>query len=123
MKKIYGYDFDGVISIGVTPRNQDDVIITGRCIDEQEYVLNFLKERNINCKVYFNPLTLKERGNHSIQARLYSGNHKANTISELKNQNIIIDRFFDDDEVQIAIIKENHPELEIVHIVSNLVIK
>ena len=34
LKHIKGFDFDGVISLGITP-GKEDVIITGRCIDEQ----------------------------------------------------------------------------------------
>lgn len=119
----YAYDFDGVVSIGVTPRFSDDVIITGRCIDEKEYVFNKLSEMGITCNVYFNPMTLAERGNHTVQARTYSGLHKARTISKLKEDGIEIARFFEDDPIQKAIIEEHHPELPVVHIVSNLVEK
>ena len=58
--EVYGYDFDGVISIGITPRSEHDVIITGRCIDEQDEINAILKERGIKCKVYFNPMDLAE---------------------------------------------------------------
>lgn len=119
----YAYDFDGVVSIGVTPRFSDDFIITGRCIDEKEYVFNKLSEMGITCSVYFNPMTLAERGNHTVQARTYSGLHKARTISKLKEDGIEIARFFEDDPIQKAIIEEHHPELPVVHIVSNLVEK
>jgi len=122
-KEIYGYDFDGVISIGITPRSNDDVIITGRCIDEQEHVLNILKERGIKCKVYFNPMTLAERGNHTIKARTFSGKHKANTINSLKKEGINVIRFFEDDPIQLALIRQSHIELPMVHIVSELVQK
>lgn len=118
---IYGYDFDGVISIGINPRSKEDVIITGRCIDEKNKVLNELRKRKISNKVYFNPMTLEERGNHTEQARTYSGLHKAKTISSLKANGINIIRFFEDDEIQMEIIKKQHPDLEIVYIISNLV--
>lgn len=120
---VYGYDFDGVISIGITPRSENDVIITGRCVDEQEEIKTILKERGIKCKVYFNPMTLAERGNHTTKARKFSGYHKAKTIRELLNNGVNIIRFFEDDPIQYQIIQENHPELQIVSVVSSLVKK
>jgi hypothetical protein len=110
--KIYAYDFDGVVSLGIRPRFSDDVIITGRCQEEASYVFEKLGELNIATNVYFNQMTLAERGDHTVEARIYSGIHKAKTITDLKK-----------DEVQMAVIKQSHPELEIVHIVSNLVQK
>jgi hypothetical protein len=121
--EIYGYDFDGVISIGVSPRSQCDVIITGRCIDEKEHVFKVLEERGIENTVYFNPMTLAERGNHTLKARRYSGEHKAKTIAGLKNRGVNIVRFFEDDTVQMKCIAKEHPDLDIVHIKSNLVQK
>lgn len=119
----FAYDFDGVISIGITPRSNRDIIITGRCIDEQEHVKSILKERGIKCKVYFNPMTLAERGDHTVEARTFSGKHKASTIKRLKDEGINIVRFFEDDPIQLGLIKESHPELPVVHIVSELVQK
>lgn len=123
IEKVYGYDFDGVISIGVHPRNSNDVIITGRCIDEAEHVLSVLDKKGITNTVYFNPMTLEERGNHTIKARRFSGAHKAKTITKLKNKKIVVTRFFEDDTAQIKCISKEHPELDIVHIKSNLVEK
>ena len=119
----FAYDFDGVISIGITPRSNRDIIITGRCIDEQEHVKSILKERGIKCRVYFNPMTLAERGDHTVEARTFSGKHKASTIKRLKDEGINIVRFFEDDPIQLGLIKESHPELPVVHIVSELVEK
>ena len=121
--EIYGYDFDGVISIGVNPRSQCDVIITGRCVDEKDYVYKILEERGIENTVYFNPMTLAERGNHTLKARRYSGNHKAKAIAKLKESGVNITRFFEDDPVQMKCIAKEHSELDIVHINSNLVEK
>jgi hypothetical protein len=120
---IYGYDFDGVISIGITPRASSDLIITGRCVDEQDEVRAILKERGIKCKVYFNPMTLAERGNHTVEARTHSGKHKANTINRLKNEGVIVSRFFEDDPIQYQIIQENAPDVQLVNVVSKLVQK
>jgi hypothetical protein len=123
MKAVFAYDFDGVVSIGIRPRLNTDIIITGRCEEESAYVLFKLKELNINNTVYFNKMTLSERGNHTVEARVHSGTHKAKTIESLLKDGIVVERFFDDDEVQIAVIKQKHPKLQIVHVVSNLVIK
>jgi len=122
-EEIYAYDFDGVVSIGITPRSKKDIIITGRCIDEQKHVKDILKKRGIKCKVYFNPMTLAERGDHTVEARTFSGNHKASTIARLKDEGVNIVRFFEDDPIQLDLIKESHPELPVVHIVSKLVKK
>jgi len=121
--EFYGYDFDGVVSIGVTPRFSDDIIITGRCIDEKEYVFEKLKELGVTSNVYFNPMTLAERGNHTVQARTYSGQHKARTIKKLREEGYNLTRFFEDDPIQKAIIEEANPDVEVVHIVSSLVQK
>jgi|TARA_B110000908_G_scaffold170825_1_gene231516 hypothetical protein len=121
--EVNGYDFDGVVSIGINPSSNRDVIITGRCIDEQEYVRNILDARGITNEVYFNPMTLAERGNHTVEARTFSGKHKAKTIKELKEIGITVSRFFEDDKIQYDIIKESHNKIDIVHIVSNLVTK
>lgn len=121
--KIFAYDFDGVVSIGIRPRYSDDVIITGRCQEEAPYVFQKLEELGISANVYFNPMTLAERGNHTVEARIFSGKHKAKTIRDLADIGIFVERFFDDDDVQIAVIKQEHPTLDIVHIVSNLVEK
>lgn len=120
---IYGYDFDGVISIGITPRASTDFVITGRCIDEKDEVNAILKQRGIKCKVYFNPMTLAERGNHTVAARRHSGNHKAKTLNRLRDEGVIVSRFFEDDPIQYQIIQENCPEVELVNIVSKLVQK
>jgi len=123
MADIFGYDFDGVISIGITPSSPNDYIITGRCIDETEEVLTILKGRGITNKVFFNPITLAERGNHTVQSRTSGANHKVKTITELKKEGINVVRFFEDDELQMGIIQTAHPEIQTVHIVSNLVQK
>ena len=120
---VNGYDFDGVVSVGINPSSSKDVIITGRCIDEQDHVRNILDKRGITNEVYFNPMTLAERGNHTVEARTFSGKHKAKTIKELKEIGIEVSRFFEDDKIQYDIIKENHNSIDIVHIVSNLVTK
>ena len=122
--EFYGYDFDGVVSIGVTPRWTDDIIITGRCIDEAEYVREYVtKNTGFIGEIIFNPMTLAERGNHTVQARTYSGEHKARTIKKLREDGFNRTRFFEDDPIQKAMIEEANPDVGVVHIVSNLVQK
>ena len=122
-QEIFAYAFDAVVSLGIRPRYSDDVIITGRCQEEAPYVFEKLAEMGISTNVYFNQMTLQERGNHTVEARIFSGRHKARTIYNLKEEGINVVRFFDDDEVQIAVIKQWHPDLDIVHVVSTLVEK
>jgi len=121
---VFGYDFDGVVSIGIIPHNKHDVIITGRCLDEQEIVLSYLKQQHLEHKIFFHDISLIDKGkNHSRKSRILSGQHKAKTIENLKKINIHVIRFFEDDMLQLEIIKELQPKLEIVYIKSNLVEK
>jgi hypothetical protein len=120
---VYGYDFDGVVSIGITPSSINDVIITGRCLDDNEKVIKELSRRNIQNTVYYKPILLEHTTYHTIENRIQSGKHKADTILKLREQNINVIRFFEDDEVQIETIKIKIPELEIIKITSNLVRK
>ena len=122
-RNVFAYDFDGVVSLGIRPRHYSDIIITGRCYDEWKKVQAMLLRLRIENKIYYNPMSYAERGDHTLKARRHSGNHKANKIEELKKENIIVERFFEDDPVQLKIIQKAHPELEIVHIVSKLVKK
>lgn len=121
---VYGYDYDGVISIGINPSHWKDVIITGRCMDDGiEKRKNDLIERDIFNTIYYKPMLLKDCISHTIESRITSGKHKANTILELKKQDINVVRFFEDDEIQKEIIKMEIPDLEIIMVTSNLVRK
>lgn len=119
--KINCYDFDGVVSIGIIPQNINDVIITGRCIDESAEVYNILRSMGINNPVYFNPILYKTRGDKDKRSWKISGKHKSNIISSLKSNGIIVDNFFEDNPYQAKIINKHHPEINIVLIISNLV--
>ena len=121
---IYGYDYDGVISIGISPSNWKDVIITGRCMDDNiEKRKKELLERDIFNTVYYKPMLLKDCPSHTVESRISSGKHKVNTILELRKQDINIVRFFEDDELQKEIIKMEIPELEVISVISNIVRK
>jgi hypothetical protein len=119
--KVNCYDFDGVVSIGINPEKDTDVIITGRCIDESEEIYKILRERGINNPVYFNPIFYLDRGDKSEESWKSSGRHKAIIVGLLKSNRIIVDKFFEDNNYQAKIIKEQHPEVNIVLVKSNLV--
>lgn len=112
-REVNMFDFDGVVREGATP-DKYDIIITGRTIEEAPIVYKELIKREIFVPVYFNPIHLKDRQNHNLYARTKSGKHKANTIQLLKDNKVNIGRFHEDDPVQISIIKEAHPEIEVV---------
>jgi hypothetical protein len=112
------YDIDGVIYInkeftGVCP-GPDDIIITGRSFQEKEKTLQMLFNRKIYNKVYFNDLEFEEK------TRKSSGIHKGNTLNFLKENGIVIDIHFEDDEIQIEEIKKVAPWVNIIHLVHNL---
>ena len=73
------FDCDGVITLGIYP-GKYDVIITGRSFEEADVTLQYLKEKGITNKVYFNPLKFEEKTRES------SGLHKANTLNKLIEQ-------------------------------------
>lgn len=112
MKSINVYDFDGVVSIGVTPR-VGDIICTGRTIDEYGVVYSYLDSIGLLGKVivYFNPINYETRGDHTTEARTYSGNHKANIIKSLISNGVKIGHYFEDDPLQIEIVCQHNPEI------------
>lgn len=114
------YDIDGVIYLGkydgLYP-GKDDIIITGRSFEEEEYTLKMLHGRGIFNKVYFNKLKYDEK------TRKTSGLHKANVIKMLIDSGIEHGVHFEDDEIQIEAIKSLLPDVRIVHVVSDLVEK
>ena len=104
------FDCDGVITLGIYP-GKYDVIITGRSFEEADVTLQYLKEKGITNKVYFNPLKFEDK------TREYSGLHKANTLNRLIEQGADIKFHFEDDEIQIEAIKANlkYP-VHIIHV-------
>lgn len=103
-----GFDLDGVVSLGIHP-GPDDVIITGRSFEQAKETYAFLHARSIFNAVYFNPINYVDR------SREKSGAWKAFILNTIK-----VDRYFEDDPVQLEIIKQAHPELDIIHIVHNV---
>ena len=98
--KINTFDFDGVITLGIRP-GQKDIIITGRSYEERNSTLDFLESQFIFNAVLFNPVEFSQK------SRETSGLHKANRINELWESGTQVVNHFDDDEVQIAVIKQN----------------
>lgn len=104
------FDFDGVIcesfdSEPLIMPDEWDVIITGRCFDESDLVLKYLQEHGIFNAVYFNPVTLNHRGNHTERSRTLAALHKISILEALLVNNSSIDKFFEDDPLQYELIK------------------
>ena len=99
-EKINTFDFDGVITLGIHP-GPKDVIITGRSFEERDDTFEFLRSRNMFNVVLFNQVEFNQK------SRETSGLHKANRINELWESGVQVVNHFDDDEVQIAVIKQN----------------
>jgi len=114
------YDIDGVIFLGeydgVRP-GPHDMIITGRSWEEFEETHRMLKVKGINNRIFFNPRKFDEKTRES------SGVHKAETILYLIASGYQHGIHFEDDEIQIEIIKKMVPNVRIVHMVQNIVTK
>ena len=115
MNKINTFDFDGVIYMGPDFAGmrpcKDDIIITGRPLEESKFVYKILSERDINNPVYFNPTPRKD----PKYSREQSGKWKAEVITNLKLR-YNIGLHYEDDKIQSDIINHYHPEIKIVHI-------
>lgn len=121
MMNFNSYDIDGVIylgpgHIGVYP-GPKDIIVTGRSYEEYDETEEMLFSRNINNRVYYNPLKKSEK------SRVSSGIHKANIIGSMINYGYTHGVHFEDDEVQIAEIRRLLPNIKIVHLVHDLIEK
>ena len=113
MDRINTFDIDGVIYLGeydgVYP-GPNDIIVTGRSVEESVETLAMLDRKGIKNTVYFNPLPFDEKTRES------SGRHKAEVI-------LLIRSWGREHGVQIAEIKKLVPDVQIVHVVSDLVTK
>ena len=106
------FDLDGVISLGIHP-GPNDIIITGRSIEEKTETIAFLKSKGINNVIYFNPLPFNDK------TRKSSGKYKADTINELLNEGYDIEFHFDDDLIQIEQINKYCSSTKSIHINHN----
>lgn len=122
MVNINAFDFDGVVSLGITP-GKNDIIITGRCYDEAHIIYKELNKRGIKNAVFFNPISYDVRGDHTASARIYSGEHKARTLKQLQKNCTNVLCFFEDDPLQAKIIKESGWGGNVVLVCSDLVEK
>lgn len=100
-----GYDFNGVVDSGVFIPTVNDVIITGNTLPMVQSVLNWLKEHDIQCAVYFMPY--KNGANN----RELTGMWKSEMILRLN-----CERFYEDDPLQYQIIKNCCPDCELVKV-------
>lgn len=94
-----GYDIDGVLSAGVQPV-WPYVVISGRTFAEWD-----------NRVPWYAPVAIRLVGEYGD--RQAAGEFKATMINLWK-----VDRFYEDDPVQIAIIRANCPSCEIVQVTS-----
>jgi hypothetical protein len=97
-----GYDIDGVLTAGYTP-TADDVVISGRTFAEYN---DTAKQAAQICPVYI-------RGVGSYGDRLAAAHFKAVMILQLH-----VDRFYEDDPIQAAIIRLCAEDCEVV-VVTN----
>lgn len=108
---LIGYDIDGVISLGICPRPENSVIITGRSHQESKETYALLKLHDIKCPVYFAPWTFNEK------TREKSAVWKAEMIDRLG-----VNRFFEDDPLQFERIvafrnmKEKNYPVDMIHV-------
>lgn len=125
------FDFDGVITHGVVPEHDNSIIVTGRCYDESDHVFGFLYKNNIlksngnPFPVYFNPITLENRGTGPEKPRIISGHHKVKIAKHFIGNNVRVARIFEDDPIQYNIICNGleglQDNLEIIKIESDYV--
>lgn len=116
------YDIDGVIDfgkeyMGLTPLG-GDLIVTGRSFEERPETEAMLRKRGLTNRVFYNPLRKAEK------TRETSAQHKATVFNQLKyDGRLVVQCHFEDDPVQIAIIKELCPWLVVVFVDSYFVHK
>jgi hypothetical protein len=109
---INSYDLDGVISVGITPR-EEDIIITGRSFEEASETYKYLHSRGIYNAVFFQPRCFDGK------TRSGSGTHKATVLKELLKNDVAIDKHFEDDEIQKQAI-ESLVDIPVVLLVHEL---
>lgn len=100
---LHGYDIDGVLTIGVKPK-EPYVVISGRTFSEyNDYVKQIAS---------VNPVYI--RGNGRLGDREHAGKFKAQMINLLG-----VREFYEDDEVQMQIIKKQCSTCRVFHVKSN----
>lgn len=120
LTNVASFDIDGVLFNGwdmpaIKP-NPNDIIITGRSIEEYPETIEFLHSRGIHNIVFFNPIPYKEK------TRETSGMHKANVLNLLLKSGLNIVMHYEDDPIQTVIIQKNTP-VTVIHVSNPLVEK
>lgn len=113
-----GFDIDGVIFFGdrrpgVRP-GIDDVIITGRSYEEADETFEFLRRYGISNRVFMNSLKIIDK------TRATSGEHKARILNMLRENGEVVDLFFEDDPIQVEVIRRDAPWVNIVMLMHDL---
>lgn len=113
---INSYDFDGTLTTGLfSPVVGVDIVLTGRTFNESEYVHTRLEEMGIGkIAVFFNYLHIDIRGDHSESARRKSALHKVDVLTKLSANHSVT--HFEDDPIQIEVIRGMLPYIEIVEV-------
>lgn len=112
--KINSFDMDGVLTVGLYP-GPNDIIITGRSIEESAETRTWLRNRGIKNLVLYNPAAFDKKTRES------SGQHKAFEIMRLKEENgIEIVNHFEDDEIQAKVIERECPWINVVRVIHDL---
>jgi len=101
------FDIDGVIYInkdvgGVYP-GPNDVIITGRSVEEAPETYKMLEARGIFNTVFFQDVKYEDKTRQS------SGAHKATIINMFRENGFNLGVHFEDDEIQAIIIRARCP--------------
>lgn len=95
-----GYDIDGVLTLGIEIE-QGSVVISGRTWSEYD---DLAKAAAQKCPVFI-------RGCGEYGDRIHAGQFKADMIKRIG-----VTKFYEDDPLQIDIIKSINPDVEIVHV-------
>lgn len=98
----HSYDYDGVVTIGIRPKEEGSVILTGRSvIDEKQIVYSTLsQERIFGVPAVLNPIP------KNIRTRIHSAFHKAVCLFSIPRLLVNEHIHFDDDQLQIDAIRE-----------------
>ena len=120
--KINTFDYDGVINMGrgltgVRPC-KNDIIVSGKPISEYDELRRRLARLDISNHVIMNPIARTDR-NYSRSA---SGKWKAKVLLLLQ-ECYTIGIHFEDDPVQIEENRKVIPDLKVVHLEHDLVVK
>lgn len=116
--RVNSYDIDGVIFLenglnGVRPY-PDDLIITGRSIEERDETMAMLESKGIsNQMVFFNQIPFAEK------TREKSAWHKACTLNTLLDAGWSIGLHFEDDPLQFELIKFYVPRINVVRVCTD----